>query len=133
MSIFLAGGGAITHCAMLSDKWDSFLYNDLNPMITGLFLDAINGKYHDERRIITREEFNELKETDAFVRYIWSFGNGGTAYLWGRDLEDIKCQACRIIVENDIHESRLAYRKFIKLIEDNMPAALDRVQAYCLR
>ena len=68
------GGGAITHCAMLSDKWHSFLYNDLNEMITGLFLDAISGKYHNEKRVITREQFEAEKDTDAYVKYIWSFG-----------------------------------------------------------
>ena len=40
------GGGAITHCAMLSNKWESFLYNDLNDMITSLFIDAVYGKYY---------------------------------------------------------------------------------------
>ena len=25
------GGMAITHCAMLSDKWGNFLYNDFTP------------------------------------------------------------------------------------------------------
>lgn len=46
-------GGAITHCALLSGKWESQVYNDINPMITGLFMDAVNGKYHDENRVIT--------------------------------------------------------------------------------
>ena len=83
------GGGAITHCAMLSNKWNSFLYNDLNSMITSLFMDAVKGKYHDEKRIITVDDFNSLKDTDAYVKYIWSFGNAGDSYLWGKDIRDL--------------------------------------------
>lgn len=113
------GGGAITHCAMLSGKWNAFLYNDLNEMITGLFLDAVYGKYHDERRVITREEFNDLKNTDAYIKYIWSFGNNGLAYLWGKHIEDIKCQASRIIVGESMKERRTEYAHFIHLLGEN--------------
>ena len=98
------GGGAITHCAMLSGKWESFLYNDLNDMITGLFIDAVYGKFKDEHRVITREEFEDLKNTDAYVKYIWSFGNNGSGYLWGKDIEEIKCTACHSLVDDELRE-----------------------------
>lgn len=71
------GGGAITHCAILSGKWDRFLYNDINKGITTLFVDAIKGKYHNERRVITRADFEANKEEDPYIKYIWSFGNRG--------------------------------------------------------
>ena len=113
------GGGAITHCAMLSDKWKSFLYNDLNEMITGLFMDAVNGKYHDERRVITREEFNELNDTDAYVAYCWSFGNSpAKGYLWGEDYEELKCTACHSLLDEELQDRRLAYVHLIKLIQE---------------
>lgn len=123
------GGGAITHCALLSNKWENYLYNDINPLITGLFMDAVNGKYHDENRVITREDFEELKDTDAYVKYIWSFGNNGTGYLWGKDIEEIKCQACRCLLEQDVKERRLAYIKFIKMLKENNCNTLDRLQS----
>ena len=112
------GGGAITHCAILSNKWRSFLYNDLNEMITGLFIDAIHGKYHDERRVITREDFTDLKDSDAYVKYIWSFGNGGLSYLWGKDQEDIKCAACHALLDENLAERRSAYIHFVKLLQE---------------
>lgn len=123
------GGGAITHCAMLSGKWQSYLYNDINPMITGLFMDAVNGKYHDERRVITREDFNELKDTDAYVKYIWSFGNNGLAYLWGKDIEEIKCQACRSLMEKELRDRRLAYVGFVKMLNGNKVENINRLQS----
>lgn len=123
------GGGAITHCALLSNKWESFLYNDLNPMITGLFMDAVNGKYHDEHRVITREEFNNLKDSDAYVKYIWSFGNAGDAYLWGKDIEDIKVTACHALMDETLKDRRLAYIHFVKDIKSKHIESLNRLQS----
>ena len=114
------GGGAITHCGMLSGKWESFLYNDINEMITGLFIDAIYGKYANERRVITRDEFNDLKNTDAYVKYIWSFGNNGLAYLWGKDTEDIKCTAAHALMDETLTERRLAYMHFVQMLKKNL-------------
>ena len=122
------GGGAITHCAMLSGKWERFLYNDLNEMITGLFMDAVNGKYHNERRVITREDFENLKDTDAYVKYIWSFGNNGQAYLWGKDIEGIKCTACHALMDADLHDRRLAFVHFLQELKETKDPTPNRLQ-----
>lgn len=113
------GGGAITHCALLSGKWESQLYNDINPLATTLFIDAVNGKYADESRTITRDDFERLKDSDGYVKYIWSFGNNGDNYLWGADIEDVKCQACRVILAPNISERRLNYMKFLRTLNEN--------------
>ena len=116
---------------MLSGKWDSFLYNDLNTMITGLFMDAIHGKYHDEHRVITREDFKELVDSDAYVKYIWSFGNNGLAYLWGKDIEEIKCIACHALIDETLTDRRLAYVHFLRELKgkDSESYSLHRLQA----
>ena len=121
------GGGAITHCAMLSGKWHSFLYNDLNEMIVGLFMDAVHGKYANERRVITRDDFNELKDTDAYVKYIWSFGNNGLAYLWGKNIEELKQAACHALLDETLQDRRLAYVHFIKLLKEVYDPAPHRI------
>ena len=123
------GGGAITHCALLSNKWGNYLYNDVNPMITTLFIDAVNGKYHNEKRVITREDFNDLKDTDPYIKYIWSFGNNGTGYLWGEKIEDIKCTACHCLLDENLQDRRLNYRKLIKQLEKYNPINIDRLQS----
>lgn len=129
------GGGAITHCALLSNKWVNYLYNDINPFITNLFIDAINGKYHDENRVITREDFEELKDIDPYVKYIWSFGNNGTGYLWGKDIEDIKCTACHSLLDDTLNERRLSFVHFLQMLKEtkdltpNRLAPLERLQA----
>lgn len=123
----------MTHCAMLSNKWHSFLYNDLNEMITTLFIDAIYGKYHDEKRVITREDFEALKDTDPYVRYIWSFGNNGSGYLWGKDIEEIKCTACHSLMDETLNERRLAYMHYVKMLKkrlsDNRLEPIERLQS----
>ena len=40
-----------------------------------MFLDAIEGKFADETRWISREDFFALKDTDTMVSVCWSFGN----------------------------------------------------------
>ena len=84
------GGCSITHCAILSGKWKNIIFNDIDGDVPQLFLDAINGKYKDEKRWISREDFNRLKDTDAYIKYIWSFGNNGTGYYYGKDIEPYK-------------------------------------------
>lgn len=55
------GGGAITHRAIITGKFKNYYINDINPMCTDLFIDVINGKYHNNYRWISREEFEEKK------------------------------------------------------------------------
>lgn len=40
-----AGGCAITHAGLLSDKWKHIICNDADPRGMQLFLDSIHGKY----------------------------------------------------------------------------------------
>lgn len=112
------GGGAITHAALLSDKWEEVLYNDINPLITQLFLDAYNGKYRNYKRIVRRAEFHKLKDTDPFVRYIYSFGNCGRTYLFSEEIEPVKCKFIELILsEGSTEEKRLMYEEIIYLLE----------------
>lgn len=82
-----AGGCAITHRALLSQKWQTIIANDINCKYTQLFLDAVQGKYRDERRWISREDFERLKSQDAFVACCWSFGNNLMDYMYSQGIE----------------------------------------------
>ena len=84
-----AGGCAITHKALESGRYGSFIANDLTGF-PSLFLDAIEGKYKDETRWISREDFERLKDTDLYVACCWSFGNCLTNYMYAKELEDWK-------------------------------------------
>ena len=84
-----AGGCAVTHAALLSGKYELFYANDID-VAPQLFLDAINGKYRNETRWISREDFDALKDSDPYVRYCWSFGNTGRSYLYSKEIEPWK-------------------------------------------
>ena len=96
-----AGGCAITHRALLSQKWQTIIANDINGKYTQLFLDAVSGKYRDERRWISREDFMRLKSQDAFVACCWSFGNNLICYMYARDIEPYKRALHYAIVFDD--------------------------------
>lgn len=83
------GGGAVTHCALHSHKWEKIIYNDTRPGLTQLFVDSINGKYtlENHKEWITREQFNAEKDINPYISIVWSFGNNGKDYLYGKDVE----------------------------------------------
>ena len=118
----------MSHCARLSGKYKTILYNDYNPLLVPLIRDALDGKYNYnvfKPKFITREEFNTRKTTDGYVRYIWSYGNQGEAYMFGQDVEPLKHEAHdfvvfgtptthfkqieRFVTSKDIHVRRLQF------------------------
>ena len=88
-----AGGGAITHAALLSHRFSSILANDYDCGALQLFYRASHGliDFEEERkRWVSREDFKRLKDTDPIVRYNWSFSNNGRDYLYSKDREPYK-------------------------------------------
>ena len=96
-----AGGCAITHRALLSQKWQTIIANDINGKYPQLFLDAMQGKYRDEKRWISREDFERLKSKDAFVACCWSFGNNLIRYMYNKKIEPYKRALHYAIVFDD--------------------------------
>ena len=84
------GGAAISHCAVLSGKWQKVLYNEYNPLLVDLIKKAINGDYQNEKRWISREDFFKLKEQDGYIKYCWSFSCAGNCYLYSKEVEPWK-------------------------------------------
>ncbi len=98
------GGGSMSHCAVLSGRYEEVLYNEINTLLLDLFRKTINGDYNYEKfipKFITREDFFKLKDTDGYTKYIWSFGNNGKAYLFGKNIECFKKQAHNFVLFND--------------------------------
>ena len=110
-----AGGCAVAHAALLAGRWERYIVNDLSDA-PRLFIDAANGKYADETRIPTREEFFAQKDSDPYIRYLFSFGNNGRDYLFSRDVEEVKVCASKMLVAPTLAERYRLYRRFIKLL-----------------
>ena len=84
------GGGAMTHCAILSGKYKYVHYNELNPLICNGFRMAINGDFRNNTQWVSREDFNNLKQIDPFVAMCWSFGNNLNMYMYAKEIEPWK-------------------------------------------
>lgn len=95
------GGGAISVCASQSGKYEKIIYNELNSLISETFQKAINGEYENERRWISHEEFDQLKDKDGYVAICFSFGNNCNNYMYGPKIEPYKCAYHYAIVFDD--------------------------------
>lgn len=87
------GGFAMSECALISGKYKAVYYNELNPLLPALIEKAIRGDYSYERqkpKWISREEFDQKKDQDGYIKYIWSFSNSGKNYLFSKELEPLK-------------------------------------------
>ena len=98
------GGCAVTHAALLSRKWKQFIINDIDGRMPKFFLDAVYGKYtvKNHPEWISREEFHRLKDSDAYIAMVWSFGNNGKDYIYGADIEQWKHGFHLACFENDL-------------------------------
>ena len=85
-----AGGCAITHTALLHDDFKRYFANDIDFSGITLFMESIHGKFRDETRWISREDFFSLKDKDPYIKYAWSFGNNGRSYLYSKEIEPWK-------------------------------------------
>ena len=84
------GGCAVTHAALISGKWQHYFINDLDSGMPQLFYDAINGKFANEKRWISRKDFFALKDKEPYIKAVWSFGNNGYDYMYSKEVEHWK-------------------------------------------
>ena len=91
----------MTHCALLSGKYEFVHYNELNPLVFKAFKMAINGEFKDENRWISREDFEKLKDTDPYVACCYSFGNNLKTYAYNKECEKFKKAVHYSIVFDD--------------------------------
>lgn len=92
----LFGGGFSVSHYMISHRKNSykkFHFNEIRPGICELIQDAIAGKYSYnvfKPEWISRDRFMVEKESNAYIKIIWSFGNNGEGYLFGKEIESAK-------------------------------------------
>lgn len=131
-----AGGCAISHCALLSGKYNQVIGNDISGSSVA-FEELINGKPID-MHWVTREEFMKKKDEDPLMAMIWSFGSDCYSYIYSKKTEDFKHAGYEAIVNknfdplkenygmdvsflgniDDMRQRRLAYYKYLKQNKD---------------
>lgn len=116
------GGCAITHCAMVTKPYKDFYINDINGEMPNAFIDCIKGKYLNDKRWISHEEFDALKgKGDMLVDLCFSFGNNWRkGYAYSREIEPFKRALHHAIVLHD-------YEPMIKEYGVDL-SALDNVE-----
>lgn len=110
------GGFSVSHHMMVhrSKSYKTVHYNEIRPGLCELIKDAIDGKYNYDvfkPEWISREKFMRDKETSAYIKIIWSFGNNGEGYLFGKEIESLKKSAHMAVVFDEFDE------QFIKLFK----------------
>ena len=89
------GGFSVSHYMIENRKksFKQFHYNEIRKGLPELIQDAIAGKYNYDvfkPEWISREIFMSEKESNCYIKIIWSFGNNGENYLFGKDIEEQK-------------------------------------------
>ena len=114
-----AGGCAMSHCALLSNKFKSVHANDITDIVI-LFKDAIEGnldKYEPER-FRSRQEFFDEKDNNPFVRICYSFSNDQKTYLYSKELEPYKKALHELIYADTPHERLLKFKKVFRTLAE---------------
>ena len=139
------GGGAFLMAAAMSLRWKKVVGNDLNTATIAI-LDAVlihKGQIEYEHPpVCTRDDFfNSLQRIengdfdiqDCVNKYCASFGNDGKTYLYGKEIEDYKLTAERMLTEPKLKDRRFYYRKFYTICEKasrlNELQYLQRIQS----
>jgi len=98
---YLWGGGSITHYQLLQNQYKNYYANDFNPLVVKAFDMAIHGKFRNETRWISHEDFLRLKNNDPYVAFCFSFGNDLKSYAYGEQIEPYKKALHYLVVFQD--------------------------------
>lgn len=109
------GGGAITHCALLSGKFGCVHFSDITNSVE-LLRDCFEGNIPDGSEWISREEFYARKDSDPYVRLLWSFGNNQRNYLYSKEIEPYKRAVHEMIYGATPTERRLKFREVCRML-----------------
>ena len=104
------GGGAITHAAMVSKRWDNFIANDILGT-PDIFIKAVRGELKGYDRFVSRSEFKA--SDDIVVKMLWSFGNDLKSYLWSPENERLKGIATQMLTAKTLESRRMYFKNFI--------------------
>lgn len=122
----MAGGCAVTHCALLSGKWGRVWANDIGDSAL-FFGDVARGRYRGRDEWVGREDFLRLRDADPWVRLVYSFSNDQRTYLYGPEVEGFKRMAHAMLTAGSARERRLAMRAVMRQAEGLMAEGRGRV------
>lgn len=119
------GGGAITHAAMVSKRWDNFIANDILGT-PDIFIKAVRGELKGYDRFVSRAEFKA--SDDIVVKMLWSFGNDLKNYLWSPENERLKGMASQMLTAKTLELRGMYFKNFIGALKKEDLQNIDRLQ-----
>lgn len=109
------GGGAISHCALMSGKWRQVHFSDHDDVAT-LLRDLLEGNLPDGSEWVSREDFYARKDKEPWVRVLWSWSGNCRDYIYSRVLEPYKKTVHEMIYAETPNERRLKFKTVCKLM-----------------
>lgn len=124
-----AGGCAVSHCALLSGKWRKVHISDMTDSVL-LFRDCLQGNLPDGSEWISRDEFYARKDSDPYVRLLWSFGNNQRDYIYSREIEPYKRAVHEMIYAPTPKERRLKFRTVCGMLPFDLAGGQRRASGH---
>lgn len=100
------GGGAMAHAAALSGKYNSVLYNEIQPRVVDCFQKSLNG-YFDTfiPEWVSKEYFYKHRMDDGYIAICWSYGGNMRSYEYGPANEEAARLLHNFIVYGERNEA----------------------------
>ena len=110
------GGCAITHCALLSGKYNRVIANDIKDMAS-FFKQALEGKIENLYEPVTREEFF-MRIKEPKIASCWSFSGNAESYVWNKETEKINLELFNCVASDNFQTRKQSLRKAFSLLTD---------------
>ena len=114
-----SGGGALSHCALESGKFEHIIANDLQTkdILEAHFLWTPEQHLEFQKKWVTKEEFE--KTDNLYIKTCWSFSNNRKAYIYSN-----ACYEYKRLLHNAI-----CFREY-KEFEDYCGIDLSEIDSY---
>ena len=121
------GGFAVSHYVLeeFPHKFKYVHYNEIQKGSTEFIQKAISGYYNYNNfkpEFIDRDTFFKLKDSDWYIKYVWSFGNTGNSYLFGKHIEKDKKSLHNAIVF-DVYDDN-----YFSILSDKIPSDIKNIK-----
>ena len=84
------GGGAITHRALITGKFQNYYINDIQPKLADTIKQVLSNDYEADTSWVSRDDFFRRYKEEPLIKVCWSFGNDGHSYLYSKEIEQWK-------------------------------------------
>lgn len=109
------GGGALSHCALMSGKWKNIHFSDKDTVALCV-KDFLDGNLPDGSEWISREDFYARKDAEPWVRVLWSWSGNCKDYIYSREIEPYKKAVHEMIYAPTPNERRLKFKEVCRLM-----------------